>query len=92
MANGETGGLIFWDDYLWGQNYPEPERPKGGIDAFLALHNDEYTLRGTGQQIVIQKTDTPESKKQAANYHLTAKPIPRTFKNLIKFLMRKPIV
>lgn len=90
MLNND--GLIIGDDYLWGQNYPEPERPRGGIDAFLALHNDEYVLRGTGQQIVIQRTNTPESKMQATNYALTAKPIPRTLKNLIKFLTRKPII
>lgn len=88
----DNGGLIFWDDYLWGKNYSEPERPKGGIDAFLALHKNEYVLRGTGHQVMIQRTDTPETKLEAESYKLTAKPIPRTWKNFVKFLTRQPII
>lgn len=86
------GGLVFWDDYLWGKDYPEPERPKGGIDAFLALHENEYVLRGTGHQIVVQKADTPEARQAAEKYGLTARPIPRTWRNFVKFLTRKPII
>ncbi|KAI0643638.1 glycosyl transferase [Trametes meyenii] len=53
------GAIIIFDDYLWDK---EPEEsihhPKRGIDAFLALHDGEYTMLSTEPQyqVVVQKT------------------------------------
>ncbi|KAL7281988.1 hypothetical protein ACG7TL_003455 [Trametes sanguinea] len=53
------GAVMIFDDYHWDK---EPEdsvhHPKRGIDAFLALHKDEYTLLSseTQYQVVLQKT------------------------------------
>ncbi|CDO74188.1 Glycosyltransferase Family 8 protein [Trametes cinnabarina] len=53
-----NGAIIVFDDYHWDK---EPEdsihHPKRGIDAFLTLHRDEYTLLSSGRQyqVVLQK-------------------------------------
>jgi len=54
MAN--HGSMIVFDDYEW----PQAPRgtihhPKDGIDAFLRIHDGEYTLINQGYQIMIKK-------------------------------------
>ncbi|PIL36627.1 hypothetical protein GSI_00316 [Ganoderma sinense ZZ0214-1] len=52
------GAIVIFDDYRWDK---EPEdsvhHPKRGIDAFLALHEGEYTVLSakTDYQVVLQK-------------------------------------
>lgn len=49
------GGIVIFDDYEWGTEAPECERPKPGIDAFLAALGGRYQELYRGYQLVIAK-------------------------------------
>ena len=51
----ESGGLVIFDDYEWDLMNEELERPKLGIDAFLAAFRGYYREVLRGYQIVIAK-------------------------------------
>jgi predicted O-methyltransferase YrrM len=51
----EPGGLIMFDDYDWDGMDEEIQRPKLGIDAFLAAFNGQYRELHRGHQILIAK-------------------------------------
>jgi predicted O-methyltransferase YrrM len=51
----QRGGIVIFDDYEWGLMAGERERPKLGIDAFLATLGGHYQELYRGYQIVIRK-------------------------------------
>ena len=51
----ESGGLVIFDDYEWDLMNDELERPRLGIDAFLAAFRGCYREVLRGYQIAIAK-------------------------------------
>jgi predicted O-methyltransferase YrrM len=51
----EPGGIVIFDDYEWVIMPDERERPKLGIDAFLATIDSHYQELHRGYQIAIAK-------------------------------------
>jgi len=50
-----SGGLVLFDDYEWDGMEHERERPKLGVDAFLAAMRGQYRVVHRGYQIAIAK-------------------------------------
>jgi predicted O-methyltransferase YrrM len=51
----EPGGIVIFDDYEWDLMNSDIERPKLGIDAFLAAAAGHYRELHRGYQVVIAK-------------------------------------
>lgn len=51
------GGIVLFDDYEWDMMDTALERPKVGIDAFLAAHEGQYRELCRSYQIAIEKHD-----------------------------------
>jgi hypothetical protein len=51
----KSGGIMAFDDYLWGEELPVELAPRLGIDLFLTRHDGEYTLLVQNEQYWIQK-------------------------------------
>jgi predicted O-methyltransferase YrrM len=51
----EQGGIVIFDDYEWDLMNNELERPKLGVDAFLAAFSGQYKELHRGYQIAIAK-------------------------------------
>jgi len=51
----KQGGLIIFDDYKWYGGESEIERPKLGIDSFLACFKNQYEILEKKYQIIIKK-------------------------------------
>jgi predicted O-methyltransferase YrrM len=51
----EPGGLVIFDDYEWNLMSHEGERPRLGIDAFLAAFRGQYREIHRAYQLVIAK-------------------------------------
>jgi predicted O-methyltransferase YrrM len=51
----KPGGIMAFDDYLWGLELQFNLRPQPAIDLFITLMKDNLTLIGTGSQIWIRK-------------------------------------
>jgi len=51
----KSGGVILFDDYAWDLMDTEYERPKLGVDAFLAAMRDHYSEIHRGYQVAIAK-------------------------------------
>ena len=51
----QPGGIVIFDDYEWNPQAEEWERPKPGIDAFLATLGGQYRELYRGYQLVIGK-------------------------------------
>jgi len=83
------GGLLIWDDYLWGAQLRTDERPQPAIDAFLALHEGEYVRRYQDVQVAIEKTAPADA--QAPRMIVPTRTVPRTVRNFLKFLKGAPI-
>ncbi|MDQ8731497.1 class I SAM-dependent methyltransferase [Bradyrhizobium sp. LHD-71] len=49
------GGIVLFDDYEWNLMENELERPKLGIDEFMAAHEGQYRLLHRAYQIAIEK-------------------------------------
>jgi hypothetical protein len=49
------GGILIFDDYDWELMPEMEERPKLGIDAFLASHQGQYKEIYRGPQIILRK-------------------------------------
>jgi len=49
------GGIVIFDDYEWAFFPDEVDRPKLGVDAFLAAHAGGYCELHRGYQLIIQK-------------------------------------
>ena len=51
----KPGGIIIFDDYLWGALNHAPNVPKGAIDAFMECFAEEYEALSIGYQVVLRK-------------------------------------
>ena len=51
----KRGGIMAFDDYLWGEGLPFEKRPQPAIDLFLTLLKDQIELLDTGSQVWIRK-------------------------------------
>lgn len=51
----QKGGIMVFDDYLWGEPRDILHRPKPAIDAFTNLFAEELNIIHVGYQLVIQK-------------------------------------
>jgi predicted O-methyltransferase YrrM len=51
----DPGGIVIFDDYEWDMMGEERERPKLGIDTFLAAVAGQYQELGRGYQIIVAK-------------------------------------
>lgn len=49
------GGTMIFDDYGWGKDRPETERPQLGIDSFVSAYRDRLEVIGKGYQLAIKK-------------------------------------
>jgi len=52
----KPGGIIAFDDYMWGKDRAAHLRPHDAIDAFLAVLGNQATLMYRGQQVWISNT------------------------------------
>jgi predicted O-methyltransferase YrrM len=50
-----SGGILAFDDYLWGQDVHPELRPMLAIDRFLEEKQDEYVLLSQDYQVWVQK-------------------------------------
>lgn len=53
-------GIVIFDDYGLEIDPNAHDRPKQGIDAFLALFAGQYTVLHSGWQVIVQKVCRPE--------------------------------
>ena len=51
----KSGGILAFDDYLWGQDVHPSLRPMLAIDRFLEEKQDEYVLLSQDYQVWVQK-------------------------------------
>ena len=51
----DAGGIVIFDDYEWDLMGEERERPRLGIDAFLAAVAGQYQELYRAYQIIIAK-------------------------------------
>ena len=51
----ESGGVMAFDDYLWNYNGNRFLEPKRGVDGFLEVCKDQYTMIESGYQMWIKK-------------------------------------
>jgi hypothetical protein len=51
----ESGGVMAFDDYLWNYNGNRFLEPKRGVDGFLEVCKDQYTVIESGYQMWIKK-------------------------------------
>jgi predicted O-methyltransferase YrrM len=52
-----TGGILIWDDMLWGPERPDHSRPGPGIRLFASMFADCLTVLHDGKQLLARKTD-----------------------------------
>jgi predicted O-methyltransferase YrrM len=53
----KSGGILAFDDYLWGQDVHPELRPGPGIDRFLEEKQGEYELLSQDYQVWIRRND-----------------------------------
>jgi len=53
----KSGGILAFDDYLWGQDVHPELRPGPGIDKFLQEKQGEYELLSQDYQVWIRRND-----------------------------------
>lgn len=51
----KPGGIIAFDDYMWGQDQPQHLIPKVGIDALVMALQEEFDILLSGYQIWMRK-------------------------------------
>lgn len=51
----KQNGIMIMDDYGWGYDRPDKEKPAPAIDAFLYIYQDLYDILDHGWQITIRK-------------------------------------
>jgi len=51
----KTGGVMVFDDYLWGEARDALHRPKIAIDSFTTIHAEKIQWLHLGSQLVIRK-------------------------------------
>lgn len=53
----KPGGILVWDDYLWGDTRDVLHKPKIAIDTFMLLFGEEITPVFVGYQVIIQRNN-----------------------------------
>ena len=53
------GGIMIFDDYLWGDPRKPLSRPKAAIDAFMNIYGGEINVMNIGIQMIIKKVELP---------------------------------
>lgn len=51
-----SGGIVVFDDYVWGEPRDVLHRPKLAVDTFTTLFSEELRIVHSGYQLVAQKT------------------------------------
>ena len=51
----KSGGILAFDDYLWGRDLASELTPKPAIDRFLLTHTNEYELLVDSYQVWLRK-------------------------------------
>jgi predicted O-methyltransferase YrrM len=51
----KKGGIMVFDDYLWGVNEPPTHTPKMAVDAFIACYREQLEIVMAGYQMGIKK-------------------------------------
>ena len=51
----ESGGLMAFDDWTWGQELGRFERPHTGISAFMAAYGDHFDVVDANTQLWVRK-------------------------------------
>jgi predicted O-methyltransferase YrrM len=51
----KVGGVIVFDDYVWGSDYPVLHKPKIAIDTFTNIYHDKLRVIFVGYQLAVQK-------------------------------------
>ena len=51
----EVGGLLAFDDYTWGDGYPEGTTPRPAIDSFLWAYHEKYEVLEVNAQVWLRK-------------------------------------
>jgi predicted O-methyltransferase YrrM len=51
----KPAGVMIFDDYLWGPDFPASRRPQMAVDLFLEMFAGQYTLLGKDYQVAIRK-------------------------------------
>lgn len=49
------GGLLVFDDYLWGYKAPNTKKPKIAIDFFMTLFEEDLQIVHIGYQFIVRK-------------------------------------
>ncbi|WP_217575895.1 class I SAM-dependent methyltransferase [Mesorhizobium sp. GbtcB19] len=84
----DKGGLIIFDDYEWAFFADEADRPKLGVDTFLARHKGEYRELHRGEQLIIQKTVPLEAANPRTDRTASfAKPLPDNPAKSVEFVL-----
>jgi predicted O-methyltransferase YrrM len=79
-------GFLIWDDYLWGQGkVPWQQRPQLAIESFLKMHAGELAVEHLGFQVIVRRCTRDEAPG------LGGWRFPRTPRNLLRFLLGKPL-
>jgi predicted O-methyltransferase YrrM len=55
----KQGGIMVFDDYLWGDPRVPLRRPKMAIDAFMNIYAAEINVMNIGLQMAIKKVVMP---------------------------------
>jgi hypothetical protein len=50
-----NGGILAFDDYMWGASLPKMDQPKTGVDAFLISYANKVTVLEQGLQVWTKK-------------------------------------
>lgn len=51
----KVGGIMVFDDYMWGIDYPMLHKPKVAIDLFNTLYHDKLKIVHIGYQLAVKK-------------------------------------
>jgi hypothetical protein len=73
-------GIVIFDDYEWKMLPDEIDRPKLGIDGFLAVHAGQYRALHRGYQLIIEKVAVPRSNDVIWRLQVCSLPEPGSFR------------
>lgn len=51
----KPGGVMIFDDLLWGDHLPAHKRPSVGIEAFLAVHDQQFAILKSAYALAIRR-------------------------------------
>ena len=55
----KVGGVIIFDDYRWGREYPDEIRPGMAVDTFITAYRNHLELVHKGYQVIVRKKEGP---------------------------------